>query len=40
MLLATVVEWSLPAAPDRYADVARAMGLGSAADLRVVLEED
>jgi alcohol dehydrogenase class IV len=38
MLLATVVEWSLPSARDRYDDVARAMGLGSAADLPTALD--
>jgi alcohol dehydrogenase class IV len=38
MLLATVVEWSLPSALDRYDDVARAMGLSSAVDLPTALD--
>jgi alcohol dehydrogenase class IV len=38
MLLATVVEWSLPSALDRYDDVARAMGLGSATELPAALD--
>jgi alcohol dehydrogenase class IV len=38
MLLATVVEWSLPAAPERYREVAAAIGLGSAAELPTALE--
>jgi alcohol dehydrogenase class IV len=38
MLLATVVGWSLPSAPDRYRDVAEAMGLASADDLPAALD--
>ena len=38
MLLPTVTAWSLPAAPERYRDVALAMGLASEAELPGALE--
>jgi alcohol dehydrogenase class IV len=38
MLLATVTEWSLPAAPERYREVARAMGLASEQELPPALD--
>jgi alcohol dehydrogenase class IV len=38
MLLAAVVAWSLPAAPERYREVAAAMGLASADELPAALE--
>ena len=38
MLLATVVEWSLPAARERYQDVATAMGLADPAELPIALD--
>lgn len=39
MLLPTITAWSLPAAPDRYRDVAVAMGLGSEQELPGALEK-
>lgn len=39
MLLPTVTAWSLEAAPERYRDVAHAMGLPSERDLPTALEE-
>ena len=38
MLLPTITAWSLEAAPDRYRDVALAMGLASERDLPAALE--
>lgn len=39
MLLATIAEWSLPAAPERYAAVAEAMGLATARELPGALDQ-
>ncbi len=39
MLLPTITAWSLPAAPDRYRDLAVAMGLGSEQELPGALEK-
>jgi alcohol dehydrogenase class IV len=39
MLLPTITAWSLPAAPERYRDVAVAMGLGSEQELPGALEK-